>query len=253
MHNIMKKTHLSKKDFETLLDLIHLSLSCDNEAALKDFIFQLAKFLPHNFATCVFGNIDNEGMKIPYHHLNVNYPDEWSKIYAEKELHTVDPIFKEHFATFEMQYWEDTYKKHKTPKSFLSLSQDFGLLEGYTFGLRNINKTKGSLISISGNDLERNPRTEYILHHIVPHIHQMMERIIWQNKKRNYCRKLSPRETEVLKWISHGKTDWEISVILGISVKTVNLYVSTLMAKLDAATRTHATAIALDLGLIEFD
>jgi DNA-binding CsgD family transcriptional regulator len=249
----MKRKNLSKKDFETLLDLIHFSVTCDNEAALKEFILNLSKFLPHNYATCVFGNIDSEGMKIPYHHLNVNYPEEWSRIYAEKGLHSVDPIFKEHFATFRLQYWEDTYKKHETPKSFLSLSQVFGLLEGYTFGVRNIKKTKGSLVSISGNDLERSPRTEYILHHLVPHIHLMMERIIWQNKRQNYSRKLSPRETEVLKWISQGKTDWEISVILGISVKTVNLYVSNLMSKLDAVTRTHATAIALDLGLIDVD
>jgi LuxR family transcriptional regulator, quorum-sensing system regulator CviR len=249
----VKRKNLSKKDFEVLLDLIHFSVTCDSETALKEFILNLSKFLPHNYATCVFGNIDGKGMKIPYHHLNVNYPEEWSKIYAEKELHTIDPIFKEHFATFSLQYWEDTYKKHETPKSFLSLSQDFGLLEGYTFGVRNIKKTKGSLVSISGNDLERSPRTEYILHHLVPHIHLMMERIIWQNKRQNYSRKLSPRETEVLKWISQGKTDWEISVILGISVKTVNLYVSNLMSKLDAVTRTHATAIALDLGLIDID
>jgi LuxR family transcriptional regulator, quorum-sensing system regulator CviR len=247
------RKNISNKDFKTLLDLIHLSFSCDNEIALKNFILNLSKFLPYNYATCVFGNIDNKGMKIPYHHLNINYPEEWSKIYAEKELHFVDPIFKEHFAAFQLQYWQDTYKKHQTPKSFLSISQDFGLLKGYTHGVRNITNTKGSLISISGDDIERNPRTEYILHNLIPCIHLMLERVVRQNKKRRHCRKLSPREKEVLTWISQGKTDWEISVILGISVKTVNLYVTTLMAKLDAVTRTHATAIALDLGIIELD
>lgn len=247
------KKFVSKKDLESLLDLIYSSLVCDNDTALKELISKLSQLIPYNYATCVFGNLDEGGMKVPYHHININYPEEWSRIYAEKNLHFVDPIFKEHFATFKLQYWKDTYKKHNTPKDFLSISRDFGLLKGYTHGTRNINKTKGSLISISGDDVERDKRTEFILQHIVPHFHQVLERSVKQNKKKKIRRNLSPRETEVLKWISQGKTDWETSMILGISERTVRFYVGTLMEKLDAVSRTHATAIALDLGLIEFD
>jgi DNA-binding NarL/FixJ family response regulator len=32
---------------------------------------------------------------------------------------------------------------------------------------------------------------------------------------------LSPRETEILKWVRGGKDDWEISVILNIGYETV--------------------------------
>lgn len=65
-------------------------------------------------------------------------------------------------------------------------------------------------------------------------------------KKKN----LSPRELEVLKWIAKGKTAWEISVILSISRKTVELHGSNAMKKLGANNRTQAVAHALVLGEI---
>ena len=57
--------------------------------------------------------------------------------------------------------------------------------------------------------------------------------------------RLSERERECLRWVAAGKTDWEISVILGISQKTAQEHVNRSLAKLDAATRAQAVAIAL--------
>lgn len=54
---------------------------------------------------------------------------------------------------------------------------------------------------------------------------------------------LSPREIEVLKWISRGKRDSEIAVILSISVRTVNHHVASILKKLNVETRTAAAAM----------
>ena len=61
---------------------------------------------------------------------------------------------------------------------------------------------------------------------------------------------LTAREKEVLYWFSRGKTDWQMAQILEISAKTVNFHVERVKAKLDAATRAHATEIALRAGLL---
>lgn len=56
---------------------------------------------------------------------------------------------------------------------------------------------------------------------------------------------LSTRERECLRWVASGKTDWDISEILGISQQTVHKHVSNALKKLNAATRAQAVAVAL--------
>jgi DNA-binding CsgD family transcriptional regulator len=61
---------------------------------------------------------------------------------------------------------------------------------------------------------------------------------------------LSGRERECLSWVAAGKTDWEISSILGISQKTAHEHVRNALRKLNASTRAHAVAIAISTGQI---
>lgn len=57
--------------------------------------------------------------------------------------------------------------------------------------------------------------------------------------------KITRREADVLYWVAKGKTDWEISVILSISERTVNKHLEQIYRKLDVNNRTSATAIAI--------
>ncbi len=61
---------------------------------------------------------------------------------------------------------------------------------------------------------------------------------------------LSPREIEVLKWTACGKTSGEIARLLSITEDTVNAHVKGACAKLNAANKTHATAIAIAHGVM---
>jgi DNA-binding CsgD family transcriptional regulator len=61
---------------------------------------------------------------------------------------------------------------------------------------------------------------------------------------------LSPRELSVLNWIKHGKTNWEISRILGVSERTVRFHVEGIFSKLDVTSRTQAVAMAMENGLL---
>jgi DNA-binding CsgD family transcriptional regulator len=58
---------------------------------------------------------------------------------------------------------------------------------------------------------------------------------------------LSRRETEVLAWLTEGKTNAEIAIILGTSVRTVDKHLERVFRKLDVETRTAAVARALAL------
>lgn len=56
---------------------------------------------------------------------------------------------------------------------------------------------------------------------------------------------LSRREAEILIWLSDGKRDREIAIILGISVRTVNHHVRVILQKLHVENRTAAVQFAL--------
>jgi DNA-binding CsgD family transcriptional regulator len=62
---------------------------------------------------------------------------------------------------------------------------------------------------------------------------------------------LSLREKEVLDWLKQGKSSWDISVILGISERTVNFHVYKIMQKLGVTNRPQAVAVAAHYGLID--
>jgi DNA-binding CsgD family transcriptional regulator len=61
---------------------------------------------------------------------------------------------------------------------------------------------------------------------------------------------LTPRELEVLALLARGLTNGQIGKQLYISTKTVSVHVSNLLAKLGAAGRTQAAAIAHRRGLV---
>ena len=61
---------------------------------------------------------------------------------------------------------------------------------------------------------------------------------------------LTPREHEVLTLVAEGRSNREIGGQLFISAKTVSVHVSNILAKLGAAGRTEAVAIARRRGLL---
>ena len=60
---------------------------------------------------------------------------------------------------------------------------------------------------------------------------------------------LTDRELEVLRLVAAGRTNRDIAADLFISAKTASVHVSNIIAKLGAANRTQAAAIAQSKGL----
>lgn len=56
---------------------------------------------------------------------------------------------------------------------------------------------------------------------------------------------LTKRESEVLYWVSYGKTNWEISQILSMSPRTANKHLEQIYRKLGVDNRTSAAAISI--------
>ena len=54
--------------------------------------------------------------------------------------------------------------------------------------------------------------------------------------------KLTDRERDAVAWVAEGKSDWEISVILGVSESTIRFHVDNARKKLGAVNRAQAVA-----------
>ena len=250
--SVHKNNLLSKQDVISLLELIHDSISCAKEEDLRELINKLRRLIPYDFAVCGTGKVSDGGAADSYNIINVSYPSEWLELYVLQGFAKIDPVVKENCANFRLQYWGDTYEKYDSSGLFVSKAEDFGLSTGYTHGLRNFEGSEGSLFSFAGPSIEHHPRTEAILRHLVPHLHQALVRITGMDKKKPDPI-LSLREKEVLNWIKQGKSTWDISVILGISRSTVNFHVNNVLQKLDAVSRAQAVAIAIEQGLIDIE
>jgi DNA-binding NarL/FixJ family response regulator len=62
---------------------------------------------------------------------------------------------------------------------------------------------------------------------------------------------LTPREHEVLRLVSFGKTNQEIGVALTVSTRTAKAHVERIIARLGVANRAEAVAQAIGLGILE--
>lgn len=61
---------------------------------------------------------------------------------------------------------------------------------------------------------------------------------------------LTPREREVLRWITRGLSNKEIAAATELTEQTVKSYVREILSKLDVADRTQAALLAMRYGMI---
>jgi len=64
---------------------------------------------------------------------------------------------------------------------------------------------------------------------------------------------LSPREMQILRFLSTGKCNREIGHSAGIAEETVKSHVNRILAKLDVTSRTEAVVVAVRKGIIRFE
>lgn len=63
--------------------------------------------------------------------------------------------------------------------------------------------------------------------------------------------KLSPRELDVVRALSHGMDNQMVADLYGLSRETVKSHVKRAMGKLAAKNRAHLVAVALRAGMID--
>ena len=242
---------LTRQESLALLELVEAARRCSDVADFNQLICSLGGLVSFDKAACGIARFNVAGEMDARKIVNISYPEEWLSMYEERGFAVIDPVVKAHFSDCSSKIWSNSYRLLGRPAHFVSLAEDFGIADGYTFGAVSPTDSTATIFSLC---VDKSParRALAILDFIGPHFHEAFRRVV-SLPPSPLPFPLTAREREIFQWIAKGKNTWEISVILGISERTVKFHVSLAMQKLDAVTRAHAVAIAITRGFISID
>jgi len=237
---------LSRSDALACLEIIYQSLSCRDPRVLAELLAAIGRQFGAEHCACLLSSLGPLDPATRLRFVDGSYPRPWLALYRESGFQRIDPIVAENFSSFRIQSWADTYTRRPPPRSFLGPKEDFGLKAGLSWGARA--GKGGSLFSFSGARMPLDRHSRVMLDLVLPHLHRALVDL---DPAPAAPAPLSAREREVLRWISAGKSSWEVGTIMEISERTVNYHIRNIIRKLDAVNRPQAVALALRLGLLE--
>ena len=217
------------------------------DAALDTTMRGLNRF---GFETLLVLNLPNSNQRFDQVALGTRWPSEWWTIYNDGDYIHADPVLRHLRGTDRPFEWRDVhYDPEREPRGaeLMRLRQEFG------FGRAMVVPAWGEegqkcCVSMSGRRPELDGCTWPAVHLMASYAFHRVSQL----RSRGAVRKpeLTPREHEVLTWVAHGKSAWEIGEILAIAKRTVDEHAQTAFRKLGAVNRTHAVALALRDRLI---
>ncbi len=243
----------SKKELTDMLDLIQVSLSCKTEPEILKLTTRIKDLVSAEHGVCGLGEVASGKLSKIIKIVNLDYPVGWLDMYAEEELFKSDPIIRYNYEHFRTHLWSEAMEQYREAPytDFMNKASEFGLRYGVASGINGERCSTGSIFSFSGSSNRFKKYHKKVLDIVTPHVHQALVRVCSLNTAgRQAVSSLSVREKEVIKWMKEGKTNWEISVILNISERTVKFHVQNIEKKLNAVNKAHAIAIAMDRGLV---
>ncbi|MEI2388057.1 LuxR family transcriptional regulator [Breoghania sp. JC706] len=186
----------------------------------------------------------------PY--IATTYSADWIEHYRDQDFVRIDPVLPAGLQRMLPTDWGGFDRKRKDLKKFFGEAVDFGVgQKGMTFPIRGAGG-EAAMFSITSDatDHEWAGIKSHYMRDFQTIAHFVHEMVIRTEKVRLEGVRLSPRESECLKWAAEGKTYIDIATILSISERTVRFYLDTARHKLNAINITHAVARAVASNII---
>jgi LuxR family quorum sensing-dependent transcriptional regulator len=178
-------------------------------------------------------------------------PDEWLKVYLERDYAHDDPSIRMCKRTVHpFEYSEAPYDPEREPRAaeVMQRARDFRVAHGLLIPIPSPSGCVGNAW-VGGYQPDLSLRSRPVVHLMALYAFDRLRGLAAPTLERKP--RLTRRECEVLTWIANGKSAWEIGEILNISKRTVDEHAQTTFRKLDAANRTQAVAIALRDRIID--
>jgi LuxR family quorum sensing-dependent transcriptional regulator len=178
------------------------------------------------------------------------FPSGWADRYTARCYVFRDPIVHRLQTDRNPFTWDDAFASCSVPDDVALIrgeASDFGLRVGHVVPVSILDGSVAA-VSFGGDRANVDPEGRAALGFVASYaVGSVLHR---RESRQRSLGRVTGREFDCLLWASEGKTDWEISVILGISKSTVTKHILSAREKLGAATKGHAIAIALRSKLI---
>lgn len=178
-----------------------------------------------------------------------DWPEEWQKRYIEENYVFHDPICKFALTTFETFEWITAYEMaSEFEKRILEEGLKYSSPFGIAIPIRAGDLPQG-IVSIGFDKAipsrEKIASIEMVSIHCYTHLLRLLNIL-----EEPTTEKLTKREKDVLNFVAAGKTNWEVSIIFGISEHSVAQHMKNISRKMNAANRAHAVTLAIKSGQI---
>lgn len=245
-------TCLKSNDLYVLKEKIH---KCQTLNELKLWFHELCQFLGVENFCCVNYRVDS--LQASLVGLLSNYPQLLVESYSDKNQFSVDPSIQYALDSNTPIIWSDLMQREQysnvRTKQFMVDMQQSGLQQGITIPFRQ----SFNLVGVVNLACQPKMNIEHLLVKMDHTVHALIARFVdvflqcvSSNKTINPMQ-FSSREKECLFWACEGKTTWEISVITGITERTVTFHLNNAGKKLGAMNRQHAVARAILTGVVK--
>ncbi|MCV9937329.1 LuxR family transcriptional regulator [Boseaceae bacterium BT-24-1] len=226
--------------FATISDIDAASTS---ERALKTFEGVLQRFGLHSFLIT--------GLPVPHDSewhraiLHDGWSREWFIRYESEGHFPHDPCAARSRLSAKPFFWHQLPAGGLTPRGRLVMDEaaEFGMKDGICVPI-HVPLAGPAVVTAASDRIDVPPGAMPLIETLCVHLFRKVSG--WENRSdKDEGSPLTPRERELLQWSAQGKTNEDISCILGIATHTVESHQRNIRDKLDAINIVHAVVKAL--------
>jgi DNA-binding CsgD family transcriptional regulator len=184
-----------------------------------------------------------------------NYPTKWADYYDSNALGLSDPVHRASHVTNIGFVWSNMQAMIPLTvddRRVLALGREQGVGDGFTVPANVPGESHGSCSFANEADTEMNDEALPVAQ-LVGMIAFECARRLWAVRPIDLSPpRLTDRQRDCLLWAGRGKSDWEISRILGISEETVDRHLKNARERYGVPKRTMVVIRALFDGTLSF-
>jgi len=212
---------------------------------------ELQTILPHEILICGIGQINRRSIRIQKS-LFKRFPMQYLEDIRQTDKGIQSPVMARWCQERKPQLFEADVADSQVDSDWLRLFQSHDLRNIAAHGMHDLSSNVTSYFSFLRIPEPLTARHSRLLELLVPHMHVALTRVLADVKPaRDVAQSgVTAREREILGWLQHGKSNWEIAQIFGRSENTVKHQVRGILVKLRVNNRIHAVSRALELKIL---
>lgn len=194
-----------------------------------------------------------------------NFPAAYQQRYSQKQYYRDDPVVHHCIGNLtplrvgrdSLHLWPDRGRRlTAVQRGIIHEAADCGMTVGVVIPLRSPGKYQLGGMSLSNSmrpaEFDRFMGQWGLVAQLAAvHSHTRLQMLLQATNGQGPFVALSPQERECLLWVARGMSSKDAAQRMSLSPKTVDFHIARGMAKLGGATRSHAVARAITLGLLQ--